>query len=129
MLPVGHFRVKLVRYSLVLIGLSAVGAVLLWDTVIALSILLGGFAGVFAFWLLARRVESFKGMDATQIQLAAMRGMFVRLAIYGAALTAAWMLDPGNRMTLAAGIYGLLVPRVVMYALAFTSLRRSVPSE
>ena len=56
-----------------------------------------------------------------------MRGMFVRMAVYGLSLGAAYMLDPVTRRPLFAAILGLLIPRVVMYLYAFKSARAVKP--
>lgn len=123
MLQAVEFRARLTRISLVLLGLSALVA-MAWDVNLALGVMLGGAAGLLAFWLLSRRVQQFTELSGTEIQVAAMRGTIVRLGVYAAALLAAYRLDPTGRMPLLAAIYGLMVPRVVMYGLAFTSLRR-----
>lgn len=117
-----EFRDRIIRASVAAIALCALGA-LYWDTDLALGLAIGGAAGVAAFWMLSRRVAEFAGMDAAQIQVAAMRGMFVRMAVYGLSLGAAYMLDPVSRRPLFAAILGLLIPRVVMYVYALRSAR------
>jgi hypothetical protein len=127
MLLVAQFRTRLLRISLALLGGCAAAAAF-YDINVALGMLLGGFAGTLAFWLLARRVEQFQGMSSAEVQVAAMRGTLVRLGVYAAALWAAYLLDPSSRAPLAAAIFGILIPRFVMYGLAFTNLRRSAAS-
>jgi hypothetical protein len=88
-----------------------------------MGVVMGGAAGTAAFWMLARRVERFAAMDATQIQASAMQGMFARMALYGATLTAAYLVNPETKAPLVAAALGLLIPRVVLYA---TALRGSL---
>jgi hypothetical protein len=121
-----EFRNRILRVSVGLIALCSLAA-MTQDVDLALGLGIGGAAGVAAFWMLSRRVEEFLGMDATEIQVAAMRGMFVRMAVYGLSLGAAYMLDPVTRRPLFAAILGLLIPRVVMYLYAFKSARAVKP--
>ncbi len=116
-----RFRLMTVRISLVILGiLAAIAAA--WDRDIALGLGMGGLAGVIAFWILARRVEKFADMSAAQIQSAAIKGMLLRMVVYGLALWRAYTIDPQSNLPLFAAVGGLLIPRVVMYFLAFTSL-------
>jgi len=115
----------MLRTSIVLVAAASIGALFL-DVDLARGLGIGGAGGVAAFWILSRRVAEFSGMSAAQIQVAAMRGMVLRMAVYGLSLGAAYMIDPVSRRPLFAAILGLLIPRVVMYVYAFQS--RPAPS-
>lgn len=108
-----------------MVAVACLGA-LYWDVDLARGLGIGGAGGVAAFWMLSRRVAEFSGMNPAQIQVAAMRGMLLRMAVYGLSLGAAYMIDPVSRRPLFAAILGLLIPRVVMYFYAFQS--RPTPS-
>ena len=120
--PLTLFRTRILRLSLLLTGVTSLAA-LAWNADVALGVVMGGSAGTAAFWMLARRVERFAAMDATQIQASAMHGMFARMALYGATLTAAYLVNPETKAPLVAAALGLLIPRVVLYA---TALRGSL---
>lgn len=116
-----RFRLMTVRLSLMLLAVMALGAAA-WERDIAIGLMMGGLSGVIAFWILARRVEKFAGASAAEIQSAAIKGMLLRMGVYGLALWRAYDLDPQSKLPLFAAVCGILVPRVVMYFLAFTSL-------
>ena len=115
--PLTLFRTRILRLSLLLTGVTSLAA-LAWNADVALGVVMGGSAGTAAFWMLARRVERFAAMDATQIQASAMQGMFARMALYGATLTAAYLVNPETKAPLFAAALALLIPRVVLYAMA-----------
>ena len=115
--PLTLFRTRILRLSLLLTGVTSLAA-LAWNADVALGVVMGGAAGTAAFWMLARRVERFAAMDATQIQASAMQGMFARMALYGATLTAAYLVNPETKAPLFAAALALLIPRVVLYAMA-----------
>jgi hypothetical protein len=115
--PLALFRTRILRVSLLITGVAALAA-LAWDADVALGVVMGGAAGTAAFWMLARRVERFAAMDATQIQASAMQGMFARMALYGATLTAAYLVNPETKAPLFAAALALLIPRMVLYARA-----------
>jgi hypothetical protein len=116
-----RFRMMTVRLSLLLTA-AAAAAVYYWDPQSAQGLLMGGIGGTLAFWILARRVEKFAGMSAAEVHSAAVKGMVLRMAVYGAVLWRAWLLNPDSRMPLFAAVAGIMIPRAVVYFLAFTSI-------
>ncbi|MBI1318729.1 MAG: hypothetical protein GC168_07245 [Candidatus Hydrogenedens sp.] len=116
-----RFRLMVVRWSLVLVALAAAGCYL-WEKKVGLGLAMGGLGGVLAFWILARRVEKFAQVTPAQVHSEAVKGMVLRMAVYGVVLWRAWSLDPVGRLPLFAAVAGILIPRLVLYFLALTNI-------
>lgn len=117
--PLKQFRLMTVKLSLVLILLAA-GAALLFDGTVAHGFVLGGLAGVIAFWMMARTVEKFASIPKQKLQSYSFRLTLVRMVIYALVLYRAYTLDRESMHGLLAAIAGLLVTHVVIVILALT---------
>lgn len=126
--PVRRFRTLAVRYALMTIGVAAIIGYR-FNPVIAHGILLGGLAGVLGFWLMARRVEKFASIPASQVKFEVYRGTFVRLILYAVVLWKAYSLDPETMAGFLSAAGGILAIRVVTVVLGITSidLRKGQP--
>ena len=119
---VKRFRLMAVGISLAILLPAALGVFFVFDAVVAQGLLLGGFAGMLAFWLLAVRLEKFASLPANKVQSTAIKWTFIRLAIYALALGQAFYIDPERKYGLLAGVAGLFTIRLVMIFLALTGL-------
>lgn len=117
--PLKQFRLMTVKLSLILIVLAA-GSALVFDWIVAQGFLLGGLAGVIAFWILARTVEKFASIPKEKLQSYSFRLTLVRLVIYALVLYRAYTLDEETWHGLLAAVAGLLITRVVIIFLAIT---------
>ena len=117
--PLKRFRLLTVKASLVLVALAA-GAAFFFDRVVAQGFLLGGLAGVLAFWMLARSVEKFASIPKQKLQSYSFRLTLVRMVIYALVLYRAYSLDRESMHGLLAAVAGLLITRFVIIILAFT---------
>ncbi len=120
--PLRHFRLLIVRLSLIATGLIALGLYLWVDTPAALGMLLGGIGATLAFWLMARQVEKLASIPQDKIQLATYRWTFIRLFIYGLVLYRAYTLDEETYHGLMAALGGLLLHRAILIFVAATGL-------
>lgn len=117
--PLKRFRLMTVKASLILVGLAG-GAAYFFDAVVGQGFLLGGLAGVLAFWMMARSVEKFASIPKHKLQSYAFRLTLVRMVIYALVLYRAYTLDRESLYGLLAAVAGLLTTRVVVIFLAFT---------
>lgn len=108
----------------VLVVLGA-GTTAWFDVTVALGLLLGGAAGIVAFWLLAVRVARMAETGGTEQHLFSFRGTLVRLAIYTVALGIALALDRERYHGLIAAVAGLLLMRPALVIVVFAGLRKS----
>lgn len=114
-------RTLAVRISLLLIAAGA-GLAYPWSAIVAQGILLGGIAGVLAFWILALRVEKLAAGAENSLQAFSFKWTAVRMALYFLALGKAFYLDRVEYTGLMAAVAALFVIRIVMIFLAFTGL-------
>lgn len=119
--PVRRLR-RLAVFSALGLSVLAAGIAFIFDRVVAQGILLGGFAGVLPFWIMAFRLEKLASNAPDIIELFSFRWSFFRLLIYALALGRAYFLDPETAHGLIAAVGGLFVLRVVLIFLAFTGL-------
>ena len=119
--PVRRFRMLAVRYSLLVVGVAALIAYR-FNPVIAQGILLGGLGGVLGFWMMARRIEKFATIPASQVKLEVYKGTFFRLILYALVLWKAYTLDPETMVGFLSAAGGILVIRVVTVVLGVTSI-------
>jgi len=110
-----------VKYSLAFLAVA--GAVAFYfDRIVAQGLLLGGLAGVVAFWIMALRVEKLAQQPANRVQSEIFKGMAIRMAIYALSLGRAYYLDTETMHGLLAAVLGLFVTHLVMIILGITGL-------
>lgn len=105
---------------------TAVGALVAapLDSRVATGILLGGGAGTLAFRLLARQTRALGGLPPSEAVARIYRGVLLRLAIYGVALTAAYSLDPAGLRTFAGAVGALVLVRLAVVVVGAVEARR-----
>ncbi len=119
--PLIRMRLIAVRVSLALTMIAAaIGYA--FEREIALGILMGGFAGVIAFWALAVHMEKLATASRDRVYWVAFKWSFMRLALYGIALWRAYELDRESLHGLLAAVAGLFVIRLVVVFLGLTGL-------
>ena len=119
--PLKTFRLAVVRYTLVLTGLSALGA-WFWSPVVAKGLLMGGMAGTLGFWIMGKNAQKLASPDTAHIQSFAIKWTFVRLFFYALAIYKAYTLDREHYHGLIAAVIGIFFVQAVMISLAFTTL-------
>lgn len=115
------FRLAVVQYTL-LLSLGGTGALWLWDTAAAKGLLMGGLAGAVGFWITGRNVQQLASSGGDRLQYYAFKWTFVRLFFYALAITRSYALDREQYHGLVAAVIGIFLVKVVMIALAFTTL-------
>lgn len=119
--PLRRMRLMAVQLALTL-TVAAAGVAFLFDKTVALGLLMGGVAGVVAFWIVAVRVERLATGPKRGVYLPAARWSFIRLVIYAVTLWRAYVLDRETMRGLFAGAVGLLIIRLVVVFLGLTGL-------
>lgn len=115
------FRLMTVRLALVMTALLT-AAGLIFDRTLGLGVLLGGLAGVVAFWITAWQVAKVAADNPQVVQLSAFRWTAVRMAIYAIILYRAYMLDTESGYGLIGAAGGLFVVKLAMFILGLTGL-------
>lgn len=110
-----------VKYSLAFLAVA--GAIAFYfNAIVAQGLLLGGLAGVVAFWIMALRVEKLAQQPANRVQSEIFKGMAIRMLIYALSLGRAYYLDTESMYGLLAAVLGLFVTHLVMIILGITGL-------
>lgn len=116
-------RLRLMAVQLALTLTVAVGGVaFLFDKTVALGLLMGGVAGVVAFWIVAVRVERLAARPKRGVYSRTVRWSLIRLAIYAVTLWRAYLLDSETMRGLFAAVAGLFIIRLVVAFLGLTGL-------
>jgi len=101
---------------------AAAGVSYLFDRTVALGLLMGGVAGVVAFWIVAVRVEKLASGPKRSVYSFSFRWSLIGLAIQAIALWRAFLLDRETMRGMLAAAAGLFIIRLVVAFLGFTGL-------
>lgn len=123
--PLKRFRLMAVRLSL-LVTLVFAGIAWLIDPVSAQGVLLGGFAGILGFWIIAIRLEKVAHLKPEKVQFAALTYSALRFALYGLALYKSFTLDRETMHGLLGGLVGIMTIRFVLVFIGVTGLDKRV---
>jgi len=121
-----RLQTQSMRISVVVLAVGALG-LSLYEVNLAKGFVLGGLAGLAGLWLLYRQTLGLAaGAEASDMQLRAFKGAFLRLPVYGAALLWALRLGEGSYHPLLAAVVGLFFVRgvLVLVALYGTSVEK-----
>lgn len=110
-----------VRYALGFVVAAGVVA-FYFDKVVGKGLLIGGLAGVLAFWIMAYRVEKLATQPLDRVQSELFKGMLIRMVIYALSLGRAFYLDTESMHGLIAAALGLFITHLVMIVLGITGL-------
>jgi hypothetical protein len=119
--PLRKFRHAAVRLALV-ISLLAAGVTFPFHRVAAQGVLLGGFAGVLGFWIIAVRLQKLALKPHQNVKFAALTMTAWRFALYGVVLYRAHTLDPEGHTALLGAMGGIMVIRIVLIYLGLTGV-------
>jgi len=114
-------RLMAVRLSLMLV-MAAAAVAFVFDRVVAHGLLLGGVAGVLAFWIVAVRLEKLASQSGNRVYTFSAWLSAVQLALYALALGRAYWLDRETLRGFVAAAVGLFIIRVVVVLLGLTGL-------
>jgi len=116
-------RMRLMAVQLALaLTVAGGGVAFLFDKTVALGLLMGGVAGVVAFWIVAVWTEKLATAAKPGVYLRAVRWSLIRLVIYALTLWRAYLLDPETMRGLFAAAAGLFIIRLVVVFLGLTGL-------
>jgi hypothetical protein len=119
--PLKRFRLLAVRLTLV-ITIVVAGLTWFFDSIAAQGILLGGFAGVLGFWIIATRLEKVARINPEKVHFAALTWSMYRFALYGIVLYKAFSLDPDTYHGILGGVIGIMMIRFVLVIVGVTGL-------
>jgi hypothetical protein len=119
--PLRRMRLMAVQLALTL-SVAAGGVAFLFDKTVALGLLMGGVAGVVAFWIVAVRLERPATGPKRGVYSPAVRWSLIRLVIYAVTLWRAYLLDRETMRGLFAAAAGLFIIRLVVVFLGLTGL-------
>jgi hypothetical protein len=123
--PLKRFRLTTVGLSL-LVTLVFAGVAWFIDPVAAQGVLLGGFAGILGFWIIAIRLEKVVHLNPEKVQFAALTYSTMRFAMYGLVLYKTFTLDRENMHGLIGGLVGIMTIRFVLVFVGVTGLDKRV---
>ena len=119
--PFRRFRTTTVR-----IGLTAtliIAAIIyLFNPIAAQGFLMGGFAGVLGFWIIAVRLQKLAFIAPQKVQFHAFTFTILRFALYGAVFYKTYSLDPESMHAVLGALAGIFVIRVVLLYMGITGL-------
>lgn len=110
------------RLTLLLTAVCA-GCALWYGVAVAVSVVLGGIAGVVGFSVLAKRVEELARSGRPAGTLFSLKGTLLRVLFYGGALVGGLMLDWPRLYGLIGATVGILLSRPAMVVAAFVGLK------
>ena len=119
--PLRRMRLMAVQLALTL-TVAAGGVAFLFDKTVALGLLMGGVAGVVAFWIVAVWAEKLATASKRGVYLHTVRWSLIPLILYAVALWRAYLLDPETMRGLFAAAAGLFIVRLVVVFLGLTGL-------
>ena len=119
--PLRKFRRTAVRLALSITALMA-AATFPFHRVAAQGILLGGFAGVLGFWIIAVRLQKLALKPQQNVKFAALTMTGYRFALYGVVLYRAYALDREDYTGLLGAMAGIMVIRFVLIYLGLTGI-------
>jgi hypothetical protein len=119
--PVQRFLKIVIRATFLVILVAALAAYP-FDPTATHGILLGGFAGILGFWLMARRIQKLASVPSSKIKLEVYKATVFRLILYALVLGKAYTLDPDTFVGFLSAIGGILVIRLVVVLVGITSL-------
>ena len=119
--PLRRMRMMAVRSALAL-TVAAGGVAFLFDKRVALGLLMGGVAGVVAFWIVAVWAEKVAMASKRGVYFHAVRWSLIRLIIYAVTLWRAYVIDRETMRGLFAAAAGLFIIRLVVIFLGLTGL-------
>jgi len=114
-------RLMAVQLALTL-TVAAGGVAFLFDKTVALGLLMGGVAGVVAFWIVAVWTEKLATRSKRGVYFLTVRWSLIRLGIYAVTLWRAYLLDRETMRGLFAAAVGLFIIRLVVVFLGLTGL-------
>ena len=117
-----RFRLLVVRFSLLLVTITALLCYFLFGVVVAKGVLGGGIAATLAFWIMARSAQKFASSAPGQIKSSVYRGTFFRMLLYGVTLAWAYTLDKETLRGLMGAVGSLFLPRLVVIFFGMTGL-------
>ena len=120
--PLRHFRLLIVRLSLIATGIFALALYFWVDSPSARGMLMGGIGSTVTFWIMARQVEKLASIPPERLQLATYRWTFIRLFVYAFVLYGAYRLDTETYHGLMGALGGLLLHRAIIIFVAATGL-------
>ena len=116
-----RFRLLAVRIALLLtVVVGAIAYAL--DPVVAHGWVMGGVAGVLAFWIVATRMERLATDEKVSVYSVPVWWTFMRLAFYALVLARAYTLDRETFRGLFAAAAGLFVIRMTVVFLGLTGI-------
>lgn len=95
-----------------------------WSGAAGKGIVIGGLAGAFGFWMMARNASTLTSIPKEEIPFRVYRWTFARMVLYATALLFAYQADPDGRNALLGAAGGLFIARVVMLAVGVAAWRR-----
>ena len=119
--PLRRMRLMAVQLALTL-TVAAGGVAFLFDERVALGLLMGGVAGVVAFWIVAVWAEKLATASKRGVYFHAVRWSLIPLVIYAVTLWRAYLLDRETMRGLFAAAAGLFIIRLVVVFLGLTGL-------
>ena len=96
-----------------------------WSGAIGKGIVIGGLAGAFGFWMMARNASMLTSIPKEEIPFRVYRWTFARMVLYATALLFAYQADPDGRDALLGAAGGLFIVRVVMLGVGIAAWRRN----
>ena len=117
-----RFRLLAVRMALLLTFISAVISYALLGKIVAHGLLLGGIAGIVAFWITAVRIEKLAKMHPKKLKWNTATLTIFRCAIYVVTLWQAYTLDKVNMRGFIASVAGIFIIRLVILIIGLTGI-------
>ena len=115
---VRRFRSMVLRYAIIMIAFASILSVFISEA-LARGVLMGGLAGLLAFWFLVRNAEFANGAeDGVKSRLRLW--LMVRMVWYSAVLFKAYGLDTAHCHGLIGAVAGLLLIRVAVSVVGIT---------
>lgn len=119
--PLSSMRRMAVAVALAALFAAALIAVF-FSRIVAQGLLLGGIAGVLAFWIQSLRVEKLARATPDKVEFAIVKWTFFRMFLYAVTLWRAYLLDRESMHGLLAAVAGLFFIQFALIFLAFTGL-------
>jgi len=116
--PYRRFRISTVRMMLIAVVVLA-GLSLLISRIATQGVLLGGFAAILGFWIIAVRLEKLTVVNPQKVRFAALTMSTLRYLLYGVVLYKAFTLDQETYHGLLGAVIGVFGVR---YTLVFVGI-------